>query len=135
MRLGGVSREGPALPKQFKPDGWRSVTPRLLTPDVEGTVAFLRSVFDARGELNADRPTELLIGDSIVMVSHGGGVREAMPTFLYVYVEDADATYGRATDAGAETIEPPTDTPYGDRRATVKDRWGNTWQIATRQER
>jgi PhnB protein len=119
--------------KQFKPDGWHSVTPRLLTPDVEGMVAFLRAVFDARGDLNAGRPCEMLIGDSIVMVSDGGGVREATPSFLYVYVEDTDGAYGRAVAAGAETLEPPTLMPYGDRRATVKDHWGNTWQIATRQ--
>jgi len=123
------------MPKPFKPDGWRSVTPRLLTPDVEGTVAFLRAVFDARGDLNAGRPSEILIGDSIVMVSDGGGVREAMPSFLYVYVEDTEATYRRAIDAGAETLEPPTDMSYGDRRAMVKDPWGNTWQIATRLRR
>ena len=35
-----------------------------------------------------------------------------------------------AVAAGAETLEPPLDTPYGDRRAMVKDRWGNVWQIA-----
>jgi uncharacterized glyoxalase superfamily protein PhnB len=32
---------------------------------------------------------------------------------------------------GAASLEKPMDTPYGDRRATVLDSWGNTWQIAT----
>lgn len=54
-----------------------------------------------------------------------------MAAFLYVYVEDADRTYQRAVDAGAISIEEPTDTPYGDRRATLRDSWGNMWQIAT----
>jgi uncharacterized glyoxalase superfamily protein PhnB len=36
-----------------------------------------------------------------------------------------------ARDAGAASLEKPMDTPYGDRRATVLDSWGNTWQIAT----
>ena len=31
-------------------------------------------------------------------------------------------------------IEAPQDMFYGDRRATVKDPFGNTWQIATHQE-
>ena len=53
------------------------------------------------------------------------------PAFLYVYVDDADATYRRAVAAGARSLEAPIDTPYGDRRAMVEDRWGNTWQIAT----
>jgi uncharacterized glyoxalase superfamily protein PhnB len=59
------------------------------------------------------------------------GVRNAMPAFLYVYVADADATYRSAIKAGARSIEEPVDTPYGDRRAMIEDRWGNTWQIAT----
>ncbi len=71
------------------------------------------------------------IGDSVVMISDGGGEREAMPAFLYVYVENADETYQRAIAAGAESIERPGDMPYGDRRATVRDSWGNVWQIAT----
>jgi PhnB protein len=116
---------------QFQPDGWHSVTPRLFTPDVEGLVAFLRSTFDAQGQNHPGRPAEIRIGDSIVMVSDGGGLREASRSFLYVYVENTDETYLRALDAGANAIEPPSETSYGDRRATVKDDWGNTWQIAT----
>jgi uncharacterized glyoxalase superfamily protein PhnB len=91
---------------------------------------FLRTVFDAAGEYRIGAPTELRIGDCIVMVS-GEGEREAMPAFLYVYVKDADATYQRAVSFGAQSIEEPRDTPYGDRRAMVQDSWGNKWQIAT----
>jgi uncharacterized glyoxalase superfamily protein PhnB len=54
-----------------------------------------------------------------------------MPVFLYAYVSDADATYQRAIEAGARSLETPVDMPYGDRRAMVEDRWGNVWQIAT----
>ncbi|HSF14553.1 MAG TPA: VOC family protein [Vicinamibacteria bacterium] len=53
-----------------------------------------------------------------------------MPAFLYVYVDDADGTYERAIQAGATSLEEPSDVPYGDRRAMVRDAWGNTWQIA-----
>jgi uncharacterized glyoxalase superfamily protein PhnB len=116
----------------FQPDGWRTVTPRIFTDDVRGLVAFLRSVFGATGRQSANRPAEMRIGDSIVMVS-SDDVREAVPACLYVYVEDADKTYRKAISAGAKSVEKPLDTPYGDRRAIVKDAWGNTWQIATRQ--
>jgi PhnB protein len=71
------------------------------------------------------------IGSSIVMVSDGGGQRTKLPAFLYVYVEDADVVYARAIAAGAEPIEPPADMPYGDRRASFRDAWGNCWQVAT----
>src|SRR6266545_2531599 len=116
----------------YKPDGWRAVTPRLFTTDVAGLVHFLQVVFDAKGDLHADRPSELRIDDAMVMVSDGGGVRESMAAFLYVYVPDADLAYRRAVAAGAEALEAPADMPYGDRRATVRDLWGNIWQIATR---
>jgi len=33
--------------------------------------------------------------------------------------------------AGAESIQPPTDQPYGDRSAEVRDPFGNLWFIAT----
>ena len=115
----------------YKPCGWRAVTPRLFTPDVAGLVHFLQVVFDAKGDLHADRPSELRIDDAMVLVSDGGGVREPMPTFLYVYVPDADSTYRRAIAAGAEALEVPADMPYGDGRATMRDPWGNVWQIAT----
>jgi PhnB protein len=115
----------------YKPEGWPAVTPRLFATDVAGLVHFLKAVFDARGDLNTGRPSELRIDDAMVMVSDGGGVRDPMPSFLYVYVPDADLTYRRAIAAGAEALEAPTDMPYGDRRATVRDQWGNIWQIAT----
>ena len=115
----------------FKPDGWPTVVPRLLTADVEGLVAFLRQTFGAQGEAHPGRPAEIRIGDSIVLVSDGGGIRELSPAFLYVYVEDTDETWRRAMESGAQAIEPPADMPYGDRRATLRDQWGNTWQVAT----
>jgi PhnB protein len=116
---------------QSKPIGWPSVMPRIVTSDVTGLTEFLRTVFGGEGELRSGAPTEIRIGDSIILISDGGGVREAMPAFLYVYVENADETYRRAIAAGAESIETPGDMPYGDRRATVRDSWANVWQIAT----
>jgi len=59
--------------------------------------------------------------------------REPFPAFLYVYVEDVDATYEKALQHGAVSVEPPLDTPYGDRRAMVSDPAGNVYQIAHRQ--
>jgi uncharacterized glyoxalase superfamily protein PhnB len=115
----------------FKPDGWRTVTPRVITDNVAGLVGFLKIVFGAVGELQSGAPREMRIGDSVVMISDGGAAREAMPAFLYVYVENADETYLRAIAAGAQSIERPADMPYGDRRAMVRDSWGNVWQIAT----
>jgi uncharacterized glyoxalase superfamily protein PhnB len=118
---------------KFKPDGWHTVTPRIIVREPQGLIHFLKIVFGARGEFQPGRPAEMRIGDSIVMVSDGYGLRELAPAFLYVYVENTDATYSSAIAQGAVSIEAPADMAYGDRRAMVKDRFGNTWQIATRQ--
>ncbi len=107
------------------------MTPRLVVADVAGHVEFLRAVFDASGDVEAGRPAEIRIGDSLVLVS-AADERERFPAFLYVYVTDADAAYERALAAGAASIEAPRDTPYGDRRAMVRDPFGNTFQVAHR---
>jgi PhnB protein len=105
--------------------------PRIFTSDVPGLTGFLKTVFGAEGELRSGAPTEIRIGDSIILISDSEGVREPKSAFLYVYVENADEAYRLAIAAGAESIETPADMPYGDRRATVRDSWANVWQIAT----
>ena len=113
------------------PQGFHSVTPRMVVSDVAAAVGFLRAVFGATGEVQEGRPTEIRVGDAVIMVS-AAGERELFPAFLYVYVDDADAAYRRALAAGAATIEEPCDTAYGDRRAMVRDPYGNMFQIAHR---
>src|SRR4029434_745681 len=81
-------------------------------------------------EFHPERPSEIWIGDSLIMVG-STTQREAMHAFLYVYVEDTDAVLSLAVARGAESLEEPRDTPYGDPRAMIRDPWGNTWQIAT----
>ena len=117
------------MPKLI-PEGWHSLTPRLVVHDPAKLVDFLKKAFGASGEFTGDSPSVMKIGDSNVMVS-GAGPRHPMPAFLYLYVDDADATYRRALEAGAVCVEEPADMPYGDRRAMVRDPSGNEWQIAT----
>jgi uncharacterized glyoxalase superfamily protein PhnB len=112
------------------PEGWHSVTPRLVVHDAARLVEFLKQAFGAIGDFRTDIPSIIKIGDSLVMIS-SVGPREVMPAFLYLYVDDSDATYQRALKAGAVSLEEPQDTPYGDRRGMVKDPCGNIWQIAT----
>lgn len=115
------------------PEGMHSVTPRLFVHDVPKLVDFLKHAFGATGTFRDDGPTDVHIGDSVVMVS-GTEFREATAVFLYLYLEDTDAAYRRALEAGATSLEEPQDMFYGDRRAMVKDPFGNTWQIATHKE-
>ena len=114
----------------FAPEGWHTVTSRIVARDAKQLVEFLGQVFGATGDYRPDRPSVMTIGDSVLMISDSG-IRGPRPAFLYVYVNDTDMTYRRAIDTGARTLEEPSDMPYGDRRCMVEDKWGNTWQIAT----
>lgn len=115
---------------KFVPSGWPRVIPRIAVEEPESLVRFTQQVFGAIGEFQPGRPSELRIGDSLIMV--GSTLeREAMPAFLYVYMEDADTAFRLALEQGAKSLEKPHDTPYGDRRAMIRDPWGNLWQIAT----
>jgi uncharacterized glyoxalase superfamily protein PhnB len=115
------------------PEGWHTITPRLFVADAARLVDFLKHAFGASGSFRSDGPSEIHIGDSIVMVSEAG-VRDAMPAFLYLYLEDVDAAHRRALERGATAIEEPQDLFYGDRRAVVRDPFANIWQIATHKE-
>ncbi len=113
------------------PEGWHSVTPRLVVHDAGLLVEFLKNAFGATGDYRVDIPSVIRIGDSLVMVSRVGP-REVMPAYLYPYVDDVDQTYQRALEAGA-SLEQSWDTPYGDRRGMIEDPCGNIWQVATHQ--
>jgi uncharacterized glyoxalase superfamily protein PhnB len=107
----------------FTPEGWRTITPRIVARDARQLVEFIKRVFDATGEYRTDMPAVLTIGDSAIMISDAG-VREPMAAFLYVYVSDADEIYQRAMQAGARSLE--NQPHHGDRRAMVKI-GGNTY--------
>ncbi len=111
------------------PDGWHSVTPRIFAEDTKQLVSFIKKVFDASGDYQESRPTELRIGDSVLMVSDLES-RSSYSACLYVYVSNVEEVFDRAISEGVTVVEEPLDTPYGDRRAVVEDSWGNMWQIA-----
>ena len=116
--------------KPFSPPGWPTLIPRLSVAEPEACVEFLKKVFDASGVFSEDRPSEIQLGGSLIIV---GDVLERTPTlsFLYIYVPDVDLSFSRALAEGATMLEMPQEMPYGDRRAMIEDPWGNRWQIAT----
>lgn len=98
---------------------------------------FLIDVFGAREIERHEAPdrraahVELALGDSIMVVEAGEMPPTANPTpaSVYVYVQDVDEAYRRATAAGAESIHEPTDQPYGERSCGFKA-FDNTWWVA-----
>jgi PhnB protein len=122
------------------PRGFRMVTPYLVAEDGNALLDFTKEVFRAEEMLRVQTPVggvhgELRIGDSMLMM--GGGTpghkfpATLQPNALHVYVEDADAVYGKALALGATSISEPQDQEYGERSGSVKDAAGNFWYIAT----
>src|SRR5262249_1174364 len=53
---------------------------------------------------------------------------------LYTYVDDADAAYRKATQAGAISVTEPMDAFWGDRYSQVQGPNGHRWEFATKRE-
>lgn len=129
------------------PDGYHSVTPYLTVDDAAAAIDFYARAFGAEEVLRlpmGDRiaHAEVRIGDSVVMLSDewpdmdklSPKNRGGSTAGLMVYLEDADAAYRRAIDAGASEEEPVSDKFWGDRSGSVKDPFGITWMLATHVE-
>jgi PhnB protein len=116
-------------------DTYRTVTPYLVVPDADAELAFLKTAFggsEANCQRNPDNTVmhaEIKIGDSLVMLGQASGPWKPRPAALYLWVEDVDATYARALQAGATSESEPEDKPYGHRNAGVIDQSGVTWWI------
>jgi uncharacterized glyoxalase superfamily protein PhnB len=118
--------------------GFRTVTPYLHPDGAAKLIDFLKRTLSAKEVgryTTADGATimhaELLIGDSMLELSEAHGPYQNMPTTFYLYVTDADAMYEHAVSAGAKSVMPPADQPFGDRLAAIADPVGNLWYIAT----
>jgi uncharacterized glyoxalase superfamily protein PhnB len=53
------------------------------------------------------------------------------PVLIHHYVEDVDASFKQAVEAGASVTMPVTDMFWGDRYGQLKDPFGHSWSLAT----
>jgi uncharacterized glyoxalase superfamily protein PhnB len=121
------------------PRGYHTVTPWLITRDTARLIDFTKAAFDAeeiaRVEFGgAIGHAEVRIGDSVVMMFDSRDDWAETPGFLRLYVEDCDAVFQQAVDAGAVEVTRPTTLYFGDRVGRVRDPLGNLWWIQTRLE-
>jgi PhnB protein len=121
-------------------EGFRTVTPYITVANVQAEVEFLTRAFGAEGQIYGlgsagGFHSEYKIGDSMIMIGGGGEGSTwkgpPMPGSLHLYVDDVDAVYERAMQAGATSLMAPTDQEYADRDAAIKDVGGNHWYIGT----
>lgn len=129
------------------PEGYRTLTPSIVVRDGARAIDFYKRAFGAvelgRFEMQGKiGHAEIRIGDSIIMLadefpSMGSKSPQTLggtPVNLFLYVEDADASFKRAVDEGATVDVPLTDMFWGDRFGKVTDPFGHSWAIATRIE-
>jgi PhnB protein len=121
----------------FKPEGYNSASPYLLVDGAEGTIQFLIRVFDGEPLRRFDdaegrvRHAEVRVDDTVLMLADAIEGWPAVPTNVHIYVPDVDATYRRALDAGATSVQAPVQKDDPDRRGGVRDPGGTTWWIGT----
>ena len=124
----------------YKPEGYNSVSPYLIVDGAARTIDFLRKVFDAVEIRRFPDPSgkimhaEVRIDDTVVMIADGAEGWPPVPAYVHVYVRDVDATYKRALDAGAESVQEPVKKQDADKRGGIKDAGGTTWWIGTKVE-
>ena len=130
------------------PDGFHSLTPYLILTGAARAIDFYKSVFGATEIARFADPSgrvghaELKIGDSVLMLSDEYGEMGykspqtvgAASSLTHVYVPDVDATFARATQAGAQVMKPVKDEFYGDRTGSFRDPFGHLWTVATHVE-
>ena len=123
--------------KSHVPEGLFSVNPYLHPRRAEPLISFLKRAFGAEEIAKYASPdgvvhhAQLRVGDSVIEMGEAQGKYETMMAMFYLYVPNMEAVYKQALAAGATSFQEPTDQPYGDRNAGVKDAFGNKWYIAT----
>lgn len=132
----------PARPKDTP---W--MMPYLIVRDVEATQAFYEKAFGFTPGILVNGPDgkpghgESHHHDQRVMYGRPCGTAQtrvapavsgtASAIEMFFYVEDVDAAYQRALDAGCESQLEPADMFWGDRIGTVIDPDGYSWTLAT----
>jgi uncharacterized glyoxalase superfamily protein PhnB len=120
---------------RMRRDNRHAVTPYITVHKPGELIDFVTEAFGGIEHFRATGSAggmhaEVSIGDSIVMIG-GAEHIEPMPTAIHLYVSDVDQAYERALKAGAKSLMPVADQPYGERSGGVEDQHGNRWYIAT----
>jgi PhnB protein len=122
------------------PAGYTTVTPWIISPDTSELLDFVKRAFGAEELVRVPNKNgsighaEFRVGDAIVMAFDADSSWKHTPSFLRLYVNDCDAVYQQALDAGATSVTKMTNLAFGDRVARIRDPQGNLWWIHTHLE-
>ena len=125
---------------RWLPEGFHTITPNIIVEDAEQCLVFLKKAFGATENYRLTMSNgkiahcEVRLGDSIVNLGTSMEGWPAHGLVAQIFVEDADAMFERAAQAGAIVIMPMMDMFFGSREGRVADPFGNVWTIATLKE-
>ena len=117
-----------------------NISPVLRYRDAAAALDWLEKAFgftrvaDHRDDDGKVGHAELAYGTGMVMVGEATSSGMGPPPgsgWNYVVVEDVDAHYARAKEAGAEIVYELTDQDYGSRDYSARDPEGNHWSFGT----
>ena len=121
-------------------EGFHTLTPYLFAEGASRLIDFICAAFGGTVTFRKDRPDgslmhcEIQVGDSMLMLGDATAEFGPMPASLYLYVNDCDAVFRSALDAGGVSVFPMMTLPSGERYGGIKDPCGNIWWVATHVE-
>jgi len=137
-------RKGEMLSRN-PPDDMAQIVPYLYYQDAGAAIAFMENAFGFEIEFAFRSPDDgrvltakVRTGTGVILVGPGMapfGTRavpdpEFVSTMIYVYVDDVDAHYARAKEAGARIWAEPHVHFGGNRQYTASDPGGHRWTFA-----
>jgi len=130
------------------PEGYHTATPYLTIKDAARAIEFYKRAFGAQEKFRMAGPDgkvahpEIQIGDSVIMLGDempGNNARSPQSLNgttggVMLYVNDVDAVFNQAVQAGAKPDTPVQDMFWGDRYGKLTDPFGHSWSVATHKE-
>jgi len=136
--LPGTKEEMMSTTESRLEPGFQTIRAYLVLDGASDFIQFLKDAFGAIENARFKGPgggkimhAEMMVGNSKLELGDAPARVSPRPGALHLYLDDIDAVYQRALRAGATSLMGPTDQFYGDREAALRDRWGNSWYIAT----
>jgi PhnB protein len=126
------------------PEGYHTITPQLTCRDAARAIDFYKRVLGAKEINRATDPSgkvmhaELQIGDSRIMLNDEFPGMAVAPnpsgphsSSLFIYTDNVDALWQRATQDGCKVDMPLNNMFWGDRYGKFTDPFGHQWAVAT----
>jgi len=133
-----MNQQNIILDKNEIPEGYNAVNPFVIIKgDAKKFIDFVEKVFDAKEKEDIRTPdkdgtlihAEVKIGDSSILIADSKPDWPFTPTFLQIYVKDAQEILSRAKENGAEVVTEVSKFYGGFKLARFKDQWGNLWWL------